>query len=64
MLSRFLAAVAAVVVAFPAAAQNPVPADLGASVQKQLPGLEETYKHLHRKLRSLLPANCASWDIR
>jgi amidohydrolase len=48
MLSRFFAAVAVAAAVFPTAAQLPPPADLGASVQKQLPSLEETYKHLHR----------------
>jgi len=48
MLSRFLATFAASVTVLPAFAQAPVPADLNASVAKQLPALEETYKHLHR----------------
>ena len=48
MLLRIFVAVAVAASVFPVAAQSPAPADLGASVAKQLPGLEETYKHLHR----------------
>ncbi|MGD0733850.1 MAG: amidohydrolase [Terracidiphilus sp.] len=48
MLSRIFVVVALVAGVFTVAAQGQVPADLGASVAKQLPGLEETYKHLHR----------------
>ena len=73
MQSRVLAAVL-VALAFRCAAQAPVPADLGASVQKQLPGLTETYKHLHRNPElshheeqtsaSSSLASCASWATR
>lgn len=48
MLLRSFVVTALAAAVFSAAAQRPVPADLGASVAKQLPGLEETYKHLHR----------------
>lgn len=49
MLSRPLAAFAAMTLALPLAAQNPAPpADLAASAQRQLPALTEVYKNLHR----------------
>jgi hippurate hydrolase len=48
MYLRFLSAVALAATVFPASAQTPAPTDLGASVAKQLPALEETYRHLHR----------------
>jgi len=46
MLSRFLAVFALAAIGLPLAAQ--APADLSASVERQLPALTETYKHLHR----------------
>jgi hippurate hydrolase len=49
MLIRIFVATALAAVAFPLAAQSPAAAsDLAASVQRQLPALTETYKHLHR----------------
>jgi hippurate hydrolase len=49
MLLRALALFAAASGALPLTAQNTAPpADLAASVERQLPALTETYKHLHR----------------
>ena len=48
MFLRTLIVAAVAAVAFPLAAQNPAASDLAASAQRQLPGLTETYKHLHR----------------
>jgi hippurate hydrolase len=50
MFLRILAAALAAAVALPLAAQSVAPsaADLAASVERQLPALTETYKHLHR----------------
>jgi amidohydrolase len=48
MMLRVLVVAAVAVGAFPLVAQGPTASDLGASVQKQLPALTETYKHLHR----------------
>jgi hippurate hydrolase len=46
---RSLALSALAAFALPLASQTPAtPSDLGASVQRQLPALTETYKHLHR----------------
>jgi len=46
MQLRILAVAALASAVLPLAAQNP--ADMAASVQRQLPALAETYKHLHR----------------
>lgn len=48
MLLRVFAIAAAAVAALPVAAQSSAPADLSASVERQLPALTETYKYLHR----------------
>ena len=46
---RLLAVSALAAMALPLASQTPaVPSDLAASVERQLPALTETYKHLHR----------------
>ena len=46
MNRRHLALLAIIVVAIPAYAQSP--SDLSSSVERQLPALSDTYKHLHR----------------
>jgi hippurate hydrolase len=49
MILRTLAAVAVAAAAIPLAAQgSATQSDLDASVERQLPALNETYKHLHR----------------
>ena len=49
MFLRTLAVAAVAFASLPLVAQNSAaPADLGASVERQLPALIETYKHLHR----------------
>ena len=49
MFLRFLVAAAVVAAAMPLAAQGVAgQSDLAASVERQLPALTETYKHLHR----------------
>jgi hippurate hydrolase len=49
MLLRFLVAAAVVAAAMPLASQGVAgQSDLSASVERQLPALTETYKHLHR----------------
>jgi hippurate hydrolase len=49
MLLRTFVAAAVAAAAMPLAAQSPsAQADLAASVERQLPALTETYKHLHR----------------
>jgi hippurate hydrolase len=48
MLNRIFVVAALTAAALPLAAQSSVPASLAAAVERQLPALTETYKHLHR----------------
>ena len=48
MFNRVFVVAVVTAAALPLAAQISAPAPLGASVERQLPALTETYKHLHR----------------